>query len=460
MIKLNFQMRKTSIEEFIRVLIPEAKGDEITLNLKKESNIIKIHAKNLNKSITFKYKNIEKRLKNQIYVMAKTALLKLYEKDYRWGGLKGVRPTKLVRNFLDKGFSFEEIEDMLENLYLVSPVKRKLLLDVIKTELPFLKDNFINIYIGIPYCPSKCAYCSFASYEKRGKPGKYYPEFLENLHLEIESISKLLKEKDIKIGSFYIGGGTPTILDSKELEKLLSKVNSNFDLNECKEFTVEAGRVDTLNKEKLKIIKKYGVDRISLNPQTFKKETLEKVNRNSDFEKFNKIYKIAKKLNFIINMDFIIGLVDENTDDIIKTIRKIYDYNIENITIHNLVLKRASKLYQRGYELEELNYEKIEFEIEKLINKKKMYPYYMYRQKNSFKWGENVGYTKKNYESIFNIQMIEEYQSTIGLGGGAMTKIIKDGRVLRLSNPKDPIVYIDEIQKRLKEKLKKIEEYV
>ncbi len=456
MVKLNFEMRQSSFEEFIRVLIPEAKDDEIEINAEENKEKIQIKAKNKKNKIIFEYKNIKEKIENQREIMAKIALLKLYNKEYRWGGFTGVRPTKVVIKLEGLGFSFDEIDDILEKLYLVQKEKRELLLKVVQKELPFLNDEFVNVYIGIPYCPTKCTYCSFASYVKKGKMKEYYPIFLEKLNEEIELISDVMKEKNMKIGSIYIGGGTPTILNEKELEELLIKITNSFDLSNSKEFTLEAGRVDTITEEKLNIAKKYGVNRVSINPQTFNKETLKKVNREGSIEEIRRFFDISYNIGFIINMDFIIGLVDEDTEIILETIEKIKEYDLDNLTIHNLALKRASKLYRDGYRGQELDYKKIEKKIKEIVEEKEMHPYYMYRQKNSFDWGENLGYTKKGKESIFNIHMIEEDQTTIALGGGGMTKLVTQKGIERIVNPKDPTVYIREFEERMIKKVQKI----
>ena len=206
----------------------------------------------------------------------------------------------------------------------------------------------------------------------------------------------------------------------------------------------------------MEILKKYKVDRISLNPQTFNEDTLRRVNRTFDRERFDELYRISKKMGFIINMDFIIGLPKETTEDILKTINEIKKYDIENLTIHMLALKKASKLYKNGHKIEELNGEKLEKALKDILGNKKLYPYYMYRQKNSIDWGENVGYSIKGKESVFNIEMIEENQTTIGIGGGAITKFIKNDEIIRIVNPKDPLVYITEFDKRIKDKVQKI----
>jgi len=399
------------------------------------------------------------RLEDQKLVMVKVGLLKLMGKNYPWGGLIGVRPTKLVRKFLKLSYSYEEIEDILENLYLVTPKKIKLLIDVVKKEMFFLNRDYINMYIGIPYCPTKCRYCSFASYEMKGKIGKYYDEFVETLLEEIELTGEFLrKNKKNKIESLYIGGGTPSILTEIDMERVLGSIRKNIPLEYLKEFTLEAGRVDTLTFEKLDIMKKYGVERISLNPQTFNLNTLKEMNRPLDREKFDLMFNYAKKIGFIINVDLILGLPGETTEDILYTLDELKKYNMENLTTHVLALKKASVLFKDNYKEIKLDYEKIEEKLYEITESKKMKPYYMYRQKNSVEWGENLGFAIEGTESIFNIEMIEENQSTLGLGGGAITKSVVEisptkDKIKRIVSPKEPIAYIRQMKERLPKKL-------
>jgi oxygen-independent coproporphyrinogen-3 oxidase len=458
-IKFNFEMKKSNLEEFIKILIPELIDQNIEIKELKSEDIIELEISALGRSFHFSYTNHLDRLTDQKIVMAKIGLLKLMDKKYPWGGLIGVRPTKLVRKLLKLSYSYEEIEKILEELYLVTPKKIKLLIDIVKTEMKFLNREHINMYIGIPYCPTKCRYCSFASYELKGKIGKYYDEFVETLLEEIQLTGKFLKgNPQNKIESLYIGGGTPSILTEKDTERVLMSIVKNIPLEYLKEFTLEAGRVDTLTFEKLDIMKKYGVERISLNPQTFNLDTLERLNRPLDREKFDKMFEYAKKLGFIINVDLIIGLPGEITEDILYTLEELKKYKMENLTTHVLALKKASILYKDDYSEINLDYEKIEKKLFEIMEEKKMKPYYMYRQKNTVDWGENLGFAVEGTESIFNIEMIEENQSTLGLGGGAITKaVVGDGivadKIKRIVSPKEPIAYIRQMKERLPKKL-------
>ena len=459
LINSNFEINIRSIEEFARVMVPEALDKTMNLFIKETFDNIEVNMDIDGKKGNFSYANQEGRIDEQKQTLVKILLLKVYNKKYSWGGLMGVRPTKVLRRLLSLGYSYEQAEDMLRNFYIVSDEKIKLLVNTVKKELEFLNREYINLYIGIPFCPTKCKYCSFASYEINGGVGRYYKGFVETLLEEIEMAGKFLKDEGYKIESIYIGGGTPSTLTESDLEKVLKKINENIDMLHLKEFTFEAGREDSLTQKKLELVKKYGVDRISLNPQTFNEETLKKVNRKFDRKNFDKYFRIAQNMGFIINMDLIIGLPDETTEDVLYTLSELEKYNIENLTIHSLAFKRASKLFKENKNRKELNRDIIENKIKELTEKKQLKPYYMYRQKNIMEWGENVGYAKEGKESVFNIEMIEENQSTMGLGGGAITKrVIEETEfrdyIERIINPKDPALYIKEMKERMESKYK------
>ncbi len=459
LINSDFEINIRSIEEFARVMVPEALDKTMNLSMKETSDTIEITMEIDGRKGNFIYANQEDKIDEQKQTMVKILLLKVYEKKYSWGGLMGVRPTKVLRRLLSLGYSYKEAEEMLRNFYIVSDEKIELLINTVRKEMEFLNREYINLYIGIPFCPTKCKYCSFASYEISGGVGRYYKGFVETLLKEIEMAGKFLKDEGYKIESIYIGGGTPSTLTEDDLEKVLKKINENIDMSYLKEFTFEAGREDSLTEKKLELVKKYGADRISLNPQTFNENTLKKVNRNFNRENFDRYFRIAKEMNFIINMDLIIGLPDENTEDVLYTLNELEKYDIENLTIHSLAFKRASKLFKEDKNRKELDREIIEKRIKELIEKKQMKPYYMYRQKNIMEWGENVGYAKEGKESVFNIEMIEENQSTMGLGGGAITKIVVEETefrdyIERIINPKDPALYIKEMRERMESKYK------
>ena len=497
MIRANIEINQNKLEEFVRVLLPENYGIisensennvEINVNFEKGKNVENFsedcgkleNNKNKNvelitvntalidknsgkilKKVTFSHKKINDEYFDQAEVMAKASLMELFDKKnkYKWGILIGVRPTKIVGRFLKMGLGYDEIDEILGKIYFVSDEKRKLLLDIVKRQAPYLDKETIGIYIGIAFCPTKCSYCSFPAYLLRGKYAERYDEYISSIYHEIREIGQLTQELNLKINTIYIGGGTPSILTAKEIDKLLKTVKENYNLGYLKEFTFEAGRIDTMDEEKLSVIKSYGVNKISINPQSFNEKTLKLVNRYHNREQFDNVYKIAKNLGLEINMDLILGLPRETTEDILYTMEEISKYNMENLTIHNLAIKNASRLNKENYAHEDvLDYKKIYEKIENVTKNKGLFPYYMYRQKNSFQWGENLGYSLNGSESIYNIEMIEENKTIIGIGAGAITKLIwfdegkKRDNIKRLVNPKDPLVWINELPERLKQK--------
>lgn len=460
LIETNVEINLRSIEEFTRVMASELLEDKILFDIQKEENLIKIKvsSKNLNKNTEFSYIDLENKIEDQILTMCKISLLKLLDKNYAWGSLMGVRPTKVLRRLLINGCNYEVARKILKDFYLVTDDKINLMETVVKKELELLDKEHINLYLGIPFCPTKCKYCSFASYEIGGGVGRFYNDFVEALLKEIQIIGDFLKTYNKKVSSIYFGGGTPSTLTEIDLERVLKKLLEDIDMSDVKEFTFEAGREDSLNIEKLEIMKKYSVDRISLNPQSFNLETLKRVNRRFNRENFDLIFNEAKKLGFIINMDLIIGLPEETAEEILDTLAQLNAYDIDNLTIHCLAFKRASKLFKESQERNSIDRALIEEHIQEIVKEKEMKPYYMYRQKNIIEWGENIGYSKEGKESIFNIEMIEENQNTMALGGGGISKIVIEERngidyIERYVNPKDPALYIRELDKRCKEKI-------
>ncbi len=465
MVKSNIKMNSGKLEEFIRILVPEVEDEIVNIEGSEDERNFIVKASNLRKTVEFSYEKIGRSFEEQLDVMAKIVLLKLYDKNYKWGSLIGVRPTKIVRRFLDSGFNLNYIENLLREFYQVSKEKAELLIDVVKRELKYLDKETVGIYIGIAYCPTKCTYCSFPSYLKEGKHLERFDEYFNSLIHEIREVGKLVKKLNLGVNTIYIGGGTPSILTKEEMDKMLETTAKNYDIDKLKEFTYELGRIDTIDEEKLEVLKKWKVDRISINPQTFNEKTSILVNRYYSKERFDEIFQKAKEMGFIINMDLILGLPGETTNDILYTLQKTREYDMQNLTIHNLAIKRSSQLNKENYShVKNLNYKKIYSEIYSLTRSKELYPYYMYRQKNSFQSGENIGYSVKDKESIYNIEMIEENKTVIGIGAGAMTKLVTgelgNEKIERIINPKDPLMWIDELYPRLENKKKRITEAV
>ena len=457
-IRLDFEAKENTIYEFKKVLLPEEEIDILEVKtLEETKDYISLELSCGNRKKIFTLKNYTSRMVDQKTVMVKAGLLLLFDKVYPWGALVGVRPTKLIRRYLIMGYTYDEIDEILEKLYFVFPEKRKLLIEVVKKENEYLNPKGVNMYVGIPYCPTRCKYCSFASYEINSKLGNYYDDFVKTLIEEIRLTGEMLKDKDVKIESLYFGGGTPSILKEKDLKNILEELYKNIDLSHLKEFTFEAGREDTLTKEKLEILKEMKVDRVSLNPQTFNEKVLKELNRNFDKKHFDEMFREIKRFGFVVNMDFIIGLPGESVEDILNTFETVKGYDIDNLTIHFLAIKNGSTLIKNKYRITEIENQRIEDKIREVVEEKNLKPYYLYRQKNSMNWGENLGYSIEGKESIFNIEMIEENQSTIGLGGGAISKkveMIDETRfsIVRYINPKDPYMYICELKDRMKQK--------
>ena len=457
-IRLDFEAKENTIYEFKKVLLPEEDIDILEVKtIEENKDYISLELSCGNRKKIFTLKNYTDRMVDQKTVMVKAGLLLLFDKVYPWGALVGVRPTKLIRRYLIMGYTYDEIDEILEKLYFVFPEKRKLLIEVVKKENEYLNPRGVNMYVGIPYCPTRCKYCSFASYEINSKLGNYYDDFVKTLIEEIKLTGEMLKDKDVKIESLYFGGGTPSILKEKDLKNILEELYKNIDLSHLKEFTFEAGREDTLTKEKLEILKEMKVDRVSLNPQTFNEKVLKELNRNFDKKHFDEMFREIKRFGFVVNMDFIIGLPGESVEDILNTFETVKGYDIDNLTIHFLAIKNGSTLIKNKYRITEIENQRIEDKIREVVEEKNLKPYYLYRQKNSMNWGENLGYSIEGKESIFNIEMIEENQSTIGLGGGAISKkveMIDETRfsIVRYINPKDPYMYICELKDRMKQK--------
>lgn len=381
-----------------------------------------------------------------------------------WGVLSGIRPAKYVRELKQEGKTEEEIAKILRDIFDVSQRKTELALKVSKNEEKILKKvgkNSVSIYIGIPFCPSRCAYCSFVSTDINVS-GKYMDSFCDCLLKEIEHTGKILKELSLSVQNIYIGGGTPTALSAIQLEKIFSRLKKSIDLEKVSEFTVEAGRPDTITYEKLIKIKEGGADRISINPQTLNQETLDKIGRKHTVNDFYNAFSLAEKAGFnCINTDLIAGLPNEDFDMFKTSIDGIVSLNPQNITVHSMCIKRASKVNFEKIPLAggELADKMLSYAQDTLI-KSGMEPYYMYRQKNISGNLENVGYAKKEYFSAYNINIMEEVQTIIGLGGGGVSKIVQGDKIERIANFKEPYEYIrrfDEIIGK-KDRIKELKE--
>ncbi len=402
-----------------------------------------------------------KRLSNVVCGMSLFLCAKqIRDKILPWGTITGIRPAKTVRQMLFEGNSEEEIASYFKKCFAASEKKIALAISVAKNELEIIntnKDDEIGLYLGIPFCPTRCLYCSFVSTDLKHSK-KYVDDYVSLLCKEIEYASILAKQNNLKIGSIYIGGGTPTSLSENYLELILSALNENFDLKNASEFCIEAGRPDTITKEKLLIFKRYGVDRISINPQTINKKTLELIGRAHSPEDIKNAFYLARECGFDnINADVIAALPGETLEDFIYTLNEIDRFSPENITVHTMSIKRGSALHQRlaSYDLTDRSVaEKMLDYSQQFMQNTNRVPYYMYRQKNMMGNLENVGYSKLGYFSRYNINIMEEVQSILALGAGASGKAVAKNseRLERVFNFKGPYEYITRFDEILKKK--------
>lgn len=406
------------------------------------------------------------RLTKKIFIAACTksfshAALRIRKINFSWGVMCGIRPAKNARELEEEGFSESEVRDIFKRVYEVSDEKTELALTVAKNEkilLDKIGKNSVSLYIGIPFCPTRCVYCSFVSTDIRVS-GKYMPEFVEKLLLEIDKTAELIKKMGVYVENIYIGGGTPTTLTAEYFERIFKRLYKGFDLSRLSEFTVEAGRPDTITEEKLLVLKKYGVNRISINPQTMNDETLAKIGRSHNAKMIRDAYAAARRIGFdVINTDLIAGLPDETPEMFERSLNEVIALDPENITVHSLCLKRAARFKLTDNELAKAEYmNKMLSFTQKRMNEEGYIPYYMYRQKNSSGNLENVGYAKPGTMSAYNVNIMEEKQTIIAMGGGGSSKIVLGDRIERVFNFKDPLEYIrrfDDILKKRDEILR------
>ena len=384
-----------------------------------------------------------------------------------YGLLTGVRPVKLVHRLLDEGFSPDKIEQILQKDYMLQADKAALLLEVALNNRAFLLSReqarkSLSVYIGVPFCPSRCYYCSFpaavlSNYELQLKP------FLRALHYEMEKIGVYLQEQGIAIQNIYIGGGTPTVLSEADLEALLDLLQERFISPLTQEITVEAGRPDTLRPTKLMLMKQAGVNRICVNPQSMNDSTLKRIGRNHDQKGVLRSVEWVRTAGIKkLNMDLIVGLPGEGIPDYLYTAEKILELDPDNVTVHTLARKRGSLMAEAeatGSKEHQVSQVQKGVELFSACLRADDYqPYYMYRQKYMSAAMENIGYAQPGDECIYNIQMMEERQTIIGLGGGAASKFIRplDWRLSSFYQPKDPQAYVESIEKLIKRKVDKL----
>ena len=409
-------------------------------------------------------------------------LSELTGESHAWGDMTGVRPTKMLMEKLEEGFSDDEIVRFMADTYVVGEKKARLGIEIAKREKEQLGkldyENGYSLYIGIPFCPTTCSYCSFTSYPI-AKWEKRTDEYVDALLEELTGIAEMSHNKNLN--TIYMGGGTPTTLSAKQMDRVLTHLEEKFSYEELKEFTIEAGRPDSITKEKLEVIYRHNVGRISINPQTMQQRTLDAIGRHYTVEDIVRVYHMAREIGFDnINMDLIAGLPGEHPCDMEDTLRQIRQLEPDSLTVHALAMKHGSRLTREKAQQtgggnageEQMKNAQMARELEEMIDmasvaarEMDLHPYYLYRQKNIAGNFENVGYAKVDKAGIYNILIMEEKQSIIAAGAGASTKIVlpyeipapgsRNGRMtnlIRIENVRDVGEYISRVHEMIERK--------
>ena len=373
-----------------------------------------------------------------------------FNKNMPWGSLTGVRPTKIGYDLINQGVEPYMLKQALMENFLLAPDKARLVENVIQNQKCIIRnDKLVDLYINIPICPTRCSYCSFISSEYSAVEN-LIDDYLNALIKEIEATKKIIKDNAYVLRTIYIGGGTPTVLSAEKLDLLLDTINYPVS-----EFTVECGRPDTITKEKLDVLKKHNVTRISINPQSFSDATLKRIGRKHTVKDIINAYKIALPYEFIINMDVIAGLPKESLASFKKSIDTLMLLAPDNITVHTLAIKRGAILKDEHQTTDNPIVDKMIKYAQEILHDNGYKPYYLYRQKNQLYGQENVGYFKENI-CLFNVDTMEECLSVIACGAGGISKRIFniENRIEREANVKDIKQYIDRIDEMIDKKVK------
>lgn len=391
------------------------------------------------------FKRLERRFaKLRLYEI----LSEKYGEKMPWGALTGIRPTKLAYTQIEKGEDFTKLFTTMQ----VSGENIRLIQDILSAQKGIYerKDNNTALFISLPFCPTKCAYCSFIT-APIDKTRHFVPDYLNCLQKELSACQKLQGN----IRSIYIGGGTPFALEFPDLQTVLEAVKPYKDAFPNAEYTVEAGRPDTFTEEKLALLKEYGVNRICINPQTFSNEVLQKIGRKHTVEDFYKAYEMSEKYGFLVNIDLIAGLESESVESFAFGVEQAIKTGADNITVHCLSLKSGAKLKEETSYLEKDGISEMIGVSRRLLSEAGYEPYYMYRQKYQAGNNENVGWTKKGRACIYNIDVMEETTNNLAVGSNAVSKRVwtDENRIERLGSPKDLATYIENIDKIIVEKL-------
>ena len=403
------------------------------------------------------YEADRKATKNVLKSMLYELLRDYTGQDLPWGNLTGIRPTKIPMALLEQGWKNTEIADYMRKTYYTSNEKTALSIMIANRERHILKDiNYedgYSLYVGIPFCPSICLYCSFSSSPLSVWKNKV-DTYLDALCKEIEACARIYRNR--KLDTIYMGGGTPTTLEPYQMDRLLTKIEECFDRSYLKEFTVEAGRPDSITREKLEVLRKHGISRISINPQTMNQSTLDIIGRRHTVEQTVEAFHLARELGFDnINMDLIVGLPGEEYEQVEHTMKEVTALDPDSITVHSLAVKRAARLNMFKDQYKEMtftNNQQIMEMTARYAYQAGHSPYYLYRQKNMAGDFENVGYAKPDSAGIYNILIMEEKQSILALGAGATSKKVSGELIERTENVKDIKNYVERIDEMIERK--------
>ncbi len=457
-------------EEQVTVLTPESREDRreelsraarIRINVSGREAVLAIDGREYRLEVE-EGARAQERLKEGFKKFLYQVLSKETGKELPWGNLTGIRPTKIAYGFLEEGRSREEIIRHYQEKHFVSTGKAALSVDIAARERELLSrlhrggysEAGYSLYVGIPFCPTTCLYCSFTSFPIGG-----YRKLVDAY------IDCLIREMDLVAGQYagrtldcvYIGGGTPTTLEAEQLDRLITALKDRFDFSTVQEFTVEAGRADSITPEKLQVLYRQKVTRISVNPQTMKQETLDIIGRNASVKQVEEAYALARQTGFDnINMDLILGLPGELEADVQRTIDRVVELAPDSLTVHSLAVKRASRLNRWIQENRAVMLHNTDETMEIAARgaaRLGMVPYYLYRQKNMSGNLENVGYAREGKLGLYNILIMEEVQTVMALGAGSITKLVlPDGRIERRENVKDVKLYLEKLEEMLDRK--------
>ena len=452
------EKEKDTYSFLVRILYEE---DCTTILFEKESNCI------FQETVHFPEEEERKERKNRLKQALYRGLTQETGKTLPWGNLTGIRPTKIAMSLIESGMSNVQAADYMRNTYYTSNEKTALAITIANRERELLKEidykNGYSLYVGIPFCPSICLYCSFSSSPLERWKNRV-DDYLDALCRELTYIGKTMKVRTLD--TIYIGGGTPTTLEPDQLDRLLRHIETCFPTKQVKEYTIEAGRPDSITREKLEVIRNYPVTRISVNPQTMNQGTLDLIGRKHTVEDTRHAFALARESGFDnINMDLIVGLPGECAEDVRKTLDEVKALGPDSLTVHSLAVKRATRLHMFKDQYEELSFENNQEIMDMAMNcarECQMGPYYLYRQKNMSGNLENVGYAKEGKAGIYNILIMEEKQSILTAGAGASTKFVfEDGqRIERAENVKDVTGYIARIDEMIERKRIGLEKYL